>query len=85
MNFVTDQGTQGLVDELVPRERPFTHKFAGNHDGLEMGVVVAHNPDERIVKSGSDLLGSFCKTGVVRGAQCTGKAHSFPTPGADCV
>jgi len=90
MNFVADQRAKRLVDELVPGERPLALEFARDDHGLEMGIVIAGDPDDRIVESGLDEPADFLwihsvKMAVVRGAQCTGKAYGFPTPGADCV
>lgn len=54
MNFIADQTSKALIHELMPGERPYTFKFGGNHEGFEMGIVVTHDPDGRVIETSLD-------------------------------
>ena len=54
MNFVANQRAQRFVDQLVPRQRPFSLEFLGDNNRLKVSIVVAKYADDSIVESGLD-------------------------------
>lgn len=91
MDFIADQATQRLVDKLVPRQWSHAVKFTRDDYGFEMRVVIACDPDDRVIEARFDEPGDFIwihklsKKGFAFGRAGTGKAQAFPTSGADCV
>lgn len=72
MNLVTDQRTETTIHELVPGERPLAFEFGSDDQRLEVMVVIARDPDHRILESGAD---EFLDLGGVHGGRT---ASCFP-------
>ena len=51
MDLIADEGTQAAIHELVPRQRPLALEFCGYDQCLEVRIVVAHDPDNRVVEA----------------------------------
>lgn len=92
MDLVSDQRSQAFIDELVAREGSLALKFRGHNECLEMCVVLAHDLDDSIVKSGLDHLCNCRWVHIrlfalqLRGAQCNRKLNCIVTRNADlCI
>jgi len=59
MNFIANEGTQALVNKLVPRDLALVLELFGDHQGLKMRVVVAEYLHQGIVESGLDQSANF--------------------------
>ncbi len=56
MNFIAHQRTQGLVNQLMPGDRPFPFEFSRHHYGRIMGIVVTHDVYVGILEPGFNEL-----------------------------
>lgn len=54
MDFIAHQRTQGFVDELVAGKSPLPCKILSDNDCLKMSIIVTHDFDVGIDKSGFD-------------------------------
>ena len=72
MNLITHQRSEGLVDELMPGNRPFALKFSGHDQRGIVGVVVALDAHDRVLESGFNELCDF------RWVHLGLKAHNTP-------
>ena len=76
MNLVSNQRSKALVNQLVPRQWPFSLELGSNDERLEMVIVVARDPRNRAFQAGGNEffdLGRFHEgdqSSVARGAQC---------------
>ena len=56
MNFVTDERTKTLIDQLMAGEQPLAVELGSDNQGSIMGVVVTLHFYDRVAESGFDQL-----------------------------
>lgn len=59
MDLVPNQRPEAAVNQLVPRQWPFTLELGSNDERLEMVIIVARDPDNRAVQAGGNEFFDF--------------------------